>query len=41
MKEIGYNRQAAVDYAQKWAYGRNPNYLDFEEIGGDCTNAGN
>lgn len=33
-----YDRRAAVDYAHKWAYGRNPRYYDFEEIGGDCTN---
>ena len=33
-----YNRAAAVDYALKWALGRNPRYLDFEDLGGDCTN---
>jgi len=33
-----YNRRRAVQYAQKWAYGRNPEYYDFSEIGGDCTN---
>lgn len=33
-----YNREKAVMYAQKWALGRNPNYLDFENLGGDCTN---
>ena len=38
MKEIGYQRQKAADYAQKWAMGRNPQYLDFEHLGGDCTN---
>ncbi|MBC8535893.1 amidase domain-containing protein [Feifania hominis] len=36
--ETGYNRDAAVAYAQKWAFGRNPRYLDFEDLGGDCTN---
>lgn len=35
---IPYNRLAAVQYAHKWAYGRNPEYYDFENIGGDCTN---
>ena len=35
---IPYNREAAVRYAHRWAYGRNPKYYDFEEIGGDCTN---
>lgn len=38
MKNINYNRQKAVAYAEKWAYKRNPQYLDFENIGGDCTN---
>lgn len=35
---IPYNRAAAVAYAHRWAFGRNPNYYDYEEIGGDCTN---
>lgn len=33
-----YNRDAAVEYAEKWAYSRNPAYYDFSEIGGNCTN---
>ena len=33
-----YNRRKAVQYAKKWAYGRNPAYYDFSELGGDCTN---
>ena len=33
-----YNRRAAVAYAHKWAYTRNPAFYDFSEIGGDCTN---
>lgn len=33
-----YQRQKAVDYAHKWAFGRNPRYLNFTGIGGDCTN---
>lgn len=37
-KIIPYDREAAVSYARTWAYGRNPNYYDYEEIGGDCTN---
>jgi len=32
------NRQAVVNYAKEWAFKRNPNYLDFENFGGDCTN---
>jgi len=35
---LPYNRRAAVDYAHKWAFGRNPDFYDFSEIGGDCTN---
>lgn len=34
----GYDPQLAVDYAKKWALGRNPDYLDFHTLGGDCTN---
>ena len=30
-----YDRDRAVQYAHKWAYARNPAYLDFEELGGD------
>lgn len=37
MKEKQYNRIAAVQYAQKWAYKRNPKFYNFDEIGGDCT----
>lgn len=33
-----YNRAAALVYARRWAYGRNPEYLSFNGIGGDCTN---
>ena len=33
-----YNREAAVRYAREWAYRRNPQFFDFSEIGGDCTN---
>jgi hypothetical protein len=33
-----YNRAAAVAYAKKWAKGRNPDYYNFEKLGGDCTN---
>lgn len=38
MREIPYNRAAAVAYARRWALGRNPAYYDFQDIGGDCTN---
>ena len=33
-----YDRNAAVRYARRWAYGRNPAFYDYEHIGGDCTN---
>lgn len=35
---LPYNRRAAVAYANRWAYFRNPNFYDFSELGGDCTN---
>ena len=33
-----YRREAAVRYAHTWAYGRNPRFYDYQDIGGDCTN---
>ncbi len=38
MPEIAYDREAAVAYAHRWAYFRNPAYYNFQNIGGDCTN---
>lgn len=38
MREVGYNRPAALEYAEAWALKRNPAYLNFETMGGDCTN---
>lgn len=35
---IPYDRVAAVRYAHKWAFSRNPAFYDYQEIGGDCTN---
>lgn len=35
---IPYDRQAAVRYAHRWAYSRNPAFYDYESLGGDCTN---
>ena len=35
---IAYNRSNAVEYAKRWALGRNPLYTDYAGIGGDCTN---
>ena len=33
-----YHREAALAYARRWAYGRNPAYYNYDNIGGDCTN---
>ena len=35
---LNYNRELAIQYAKRWALGKNPNYFHFEGIGGDCTN---
>lgn len=37
MTRIPYDQEAAVAYAHRWAYGRNPLYYDYENLGGDCT----
>ncbi len=36
--DVTYDREAAISYAAKWAFQRNPKYYDFHGIGGDCTN---
>lgn len=33
-----YDRTATVAYAHEWAFGRNPRFYNYENIGGDCTN---
>lgn len=33
-----YNRMRAVEYARTWALSRNPLFVDFTGIGGNCTN---
>lgn len=33
-----YDRRAAVAYAKRWAFSRNPKFYDFSNLGGDCTN---
>lgn len=35
---LPYDRTKAVAYADEWAYRRNPRFLDFHGLGGDCTN---
>lgn len=37
LKEVKYDREKALKYAKEWAFKRNPKYLNFERIGGDCT----
>lgn len=36
--DFPYDRIAAVFYANRWAYRRNPEFFDFQGLGGDCTN---
>ncbi|MGN1202826.1 MAG: amidase domain-containing protein [Eubacterium sp.] len=38
MHFISYNRENALIYAKKWARSRNSMYLNFDGMGGDCTN---
>lgn len=38
MRILEYNRALAKEYAKKWAYLRNPDYYNYDAIGGDCTN---
>ena len=33
-----YDRNAAVEYAHKYAHDNNPAYMTYEGLGGDCTN---
>ena len=37
-KILPYNANAAIAYAKRWSLLRNPAYLDFTQLGGDCTN---
>lgn len=38
MRRLEYNRSKTVEYAKKWALKRNPRYINFDGMGGDCTN---
>lgn len=38
MSKGRYNREKVYEYAKKWAYYRNPQYYNYDAIGGDCTN---
>jgi len=35
---LTYDREKALDYAHKWAFKRNPEYFNYDNFGGDCTN---
>lgn len=37
MKERRYDRKSVIKYAKRWAFDRNPQYYNFDKIGGDCT----
>lgn len=38
MAILSYHRENAISYAKTWAFSRNPEYYDFNRLGGDCTN---
>ena len=38
MKTVKFDAVGAVVYAKKWALKRNPQFYNFDNIGGDCTN---
>ena len=38
MRIIEYDRGAVLAYARRWAFARNPQYYNFDNLGGDCTN---
>lgn len=38
MHFVNYNRKSALEYAEKWAKSRNNAYINFDGMGGDCTN---
>jgi hypothetical protein len=38
MSYSAYDSDAAVAYARTWAMSRNPQYYDYEKLGGDCSN---
>jgi hypothetical protein len=38
LNTLPYDRRKAVEYAHRWAYFRNPQFLDFSNLGGNCTN---
>ena len=41
MSKEKYNREKVYEYAKKWAYSRNPQYYNYDAIGGDYINGNN
>ena len=37
MNTRSYDRKSAINYAKRWALSRNPQYYNFDSVGGDCT----
>lgn len=37
MKNIKYEREKVLKNAKRWAYDRNPQFYNFDNVGGDCT----
>ena len=35
---MAYDREEAAAYARRWAFSFNPEFYNFSDIGGDCTN---
>ena len=35
---MAYSRSDAVAYAHRWAFSRNPKFMNYDRFGGDCTN---
>ena len=38
LRDLPYERGQALEYARRWALGRNPLFYNFTGQGGDCTN---
>ncbi|NLG93553.1 MAG: amidase domain-containing protein [Clostridiales bacterium] len=38
LAEFPYDRKNAFEYAKIWAFQRNPAFINFDKMGGDCTN---
>lgn len=38
LAELPYDRESVLEYARVWAFQRNPAFINFDKMGGDCTN---